>query len=222
MRTLVVIHTWSGDRERVESMLEMWTHHDLPVLVLSPVDAPLIINHPQVTNMQAGLNSYNESMDRYVAQFRALVNYDADYYLLCESDAMCLRQELPEYLYEPDVLWGNHVDPFNHILYFGDPNPARTYATHDCCIQSPWFFSRHGLQRMVDVADEAVAQLPPYAPFIDWWFHMAPHAAGLEHRDYGDDGISHAWANEIRAAVQNGAFMIHAVKERATLEEIRA
>lgn len=196
-----------------------WTKHGLPVLVLSPVDAPLIC--PGTANAQAGMNSYNESMDRYGEQFRELLNHDADYYLLFESDALCLRKDLPEYLYVPDVVWSNHVDPYNHIVHFGDPDPDTTYKTHHVASQSPWFFSRSALEKMVEHFDEAVGMLPSYAPYIDWWFHIVTHVAGLEHRDYGDDGISHAWEPDLRAAVRNGAFMIHAVKTKEMLAAIK-
>ena len=225
MSTLIVVQGYSGDQARIEHFLPQWTHHELPVLLLSPIDAPVHIAHPQVTCRTAGPNDYNGelSVERYKQQIAAIADYEADWYMLNESDSFCLTPSVPEYLYgDPEVVRANYANPWDWILMHDDPEPMRTLMTHDTAMQAPWWFSRQALLRMIEVADAAWDGCPPYAKFIDWWFHHAPHLAGLRHESYGFGGVT--WpitgaegAAAIKHCILGGAVMVHGVKDEVAL-----
>jgi hypothetical protein len=221
MSTLVVVQCWSGDVSRVQVSLEQYLHHGQPILLLSPVDASACIDHPLVTCQSAGPNDYNgtQSIERYKAQLTALLEYPATHFLLHESDSFCLSPEIPAYLYRDDnLVWGNYVDVQYYLALSHEPDVEAAFLKYNPAIQAPWFFSRPALEKMVAVFDDVVAELPPYARYIDWWFHTAPHLAGLDHRSYASHGISYpittsGEAEIVRQAILRGAVMIHSMKD---------
>jgi len=198
------------------------------VLLLSPVDEPVYVSHPQVTCRSVGPNDYNGdlSVERYKQQISALADYDVDWFMLNESDSFCLTPNLPDYLYgDPDLVRANYANPWNWINTNNDPQPMATLMVHDTAMQAPWWFSRRALLRMIDVMDAAWDGCPPYAKFIDWWFHHAPHLAGLRHESYGLGGTT--WpisgaegAAAIRHKIVEGAVMVHGVKDDVALAGI--
>lgn len=201
----------------MESQLDLYLHHGHDVLLLSPVDAPVYIDHPQVVCRTAGNNAYNAeaaAFGRYGPQFRALLDHHADWYLLNESDSFCLDPEIPPYLYKDEkVVWSNYADPFGFMEMNGESDMGHEYPKHYPVMQAPWFLSRRALEGMVAVHDQAYEPLPTYAKFIDWWFHTATHLAGFDHNEYGAGGITHAWEPNLVVAVSNGAVMVHGAKE---------
>ncbi len=218
--TLVAVQCWSGDQARVEQHIGMWLHHGLRVLLISPTNEPLTYNHDQVICDQRGLNDYNGevSVERYKAQLDALLDYDEDWYLLLESDSFCLSPRLPDVLFDsPDAVWANTVDLRYFVDMNDDPDPEVTYQMFNPAMQSPWFFSRSALERMLEVADTAWDACPPYARFIDWWFPTATRMADLDLRSFGMLGVSHPFQGPpgislVAEYVRMGAVMIHSVK----------
>jgi hypothetical protein len=236
MSTLVAVQCYSGDAGRVEDALEQYVHHRLPVLILSPIDAPVeSIRHPQILHRTAGFNAYDGSgsVERYRSQLGVLAEYGATHILLNESDSFCLSDELPGYLYRDDnIVWGNYTDIRYFLMLKSEPDVEAAYAKHNPAINAPWFFSVSALEKMLSVFDEAVDALPPYARGltdgvdISWWFHTAAHLAGLEHRSHIPLGVcrpitSPSEAEAARREVLSGAVMIHAVKDRWALEVVR-
>jgi hypothetical protein len=228
MDTLVVVQCWSGDVDRVKRALDQYTHHGFPILLLSPTDAPARIDHPMITCESAGPNDYNgqQSIERYKAQLALLLEYPVTHFLLNESDSFCIEPNIPGYLYSnDDFVWGNYTDVLYYMELNGEPNPEAAYVKHNPAIQAPWFFSRTALEKMVAVFDDVVDALPSYARYIDWWFHTAPHLAGLDHRSYASQGISYPITNTSEAdhvyqAILRGAVMIHSVKDSYALKNV--
>ena len=224
-KTLVVVQCWAGDIARVNTALEQYVHHGLPVLLLSPEDSQACIEHPLIICRSAGPNAYNDetSVHRYLAQLRALVEYDYDWFLLNESDSFCLSSQLPDFIYEDEeVVWSNYAIPRGWMELNHEPDVEAAMVVHDTAMQAPWFLSHRALERMVSIDEAAWDDCPSYARFIDWWFHTATHRAGLRHEDYGKYGttwpIVGLWgAACVRPDILGGAIMIHAVKDHEAL-----
>lgn len=136
--TLVVVHCYAGDQQRVEDFLPQFLHHECPVLILSPNDAPVDIRHPGVTCRSAGMKGWKgpDTIYRQIAHWEIAAEYEADHYLMHDADSICLTPELPRYLYEedPEIFWCNVIG-----TYYYNYEP-------------PYFFSRNNLLRMIDVA----------------------------------------------------------------------
>jgi hypothetical protein len=137
--TLVVVHCYAGDRARVEAFMPFWLHHECPVLVLSPEDAPVELDHhPLITYRSAGRAGWKgpHTVHRQIAHWKIAAEFPQKHFLMHDSDSVCLSPELPRYLYaEPDVFWCNVI------------------GTHYLNYEPPYFLSRENLLRMIDIAD---------------------------------------------------------------------
>src|SRR3990172_8792879 len=94
--TLVVVHCYAGDIGRVLTFLPKWLHHGCPVLMLSPEDAPVQIDHPQVTCRSAGLAGWKgeHTIYRQIEHWRIASEFSQRYLLLNDSDSMCLESRI--------------------------------------------------------------------------------------------------------------------------------
>ena len=138
--TLVVVHCYSGDKDRVEAFLPQFLHHECPVLLLSPEDAPVDIDRPDVICRSAGKAGWKgpHTIHRQIEHWKIAAEFDVSYFLMNDSDSVCLTPELPRYLYEdPDLdsFWCNVI------------------GTHYLNYEPPYFFSHDVLDRMIDVAE---------------------------------------------------------------------
>lgn len=227
--TLVVVHCYAGDAHLVQEFLPQYTHHGSPVLVLSPTDAPVRLEHPGVECRSVGKAAYfgQTSLDRQRAHLELLLTYPQTYFLLNDADSMCLSAEIPRYLYESEnIVWSNEV---RETRPHESPYPKLAF-------QPPYFLERHSIARMLAVADRITAH--PITPFIDWYMVALTHEAGLEHRSYPDGASFPAWRHEhipettelghdfvhvesargvngaarMRQRVQQGVVMVHSIK----------
>mgnify|MGYP003429334334 CR=1 FL=1 len=132
---LVVVLCYAGDAAQVEHQLGSYTHHGAPVLALSPADAPAWI--PGIENQCAGLSGWKGRHVAYklMAHWQIMLEYPKTWFLVHESDSVCLSPELPEEIFErDDVLWS---------MALGEPNqPGTNY-------NAPWFGHRNVFERML-------------------------------------------------------------------------
>lgn len=224
--TLVVVHCFAGDRDRVVEFLPFYLHHECPVLVLSPEDAPVQIDHPDVTCRSAGLAGWKgwHTLERQIAHLQIVAEFPQTYLLLNDSDSMCLTPELPSYLY------GHPEDTFfSNEAMWQEPGAP---------LVPPYFFTQAALARMLEVKDEAlkmkttrgaVAWSDPYndSPAIDALYIELVRFAGLMFRAF-PDGVHRETAHPhdlqllIGEMLERGARFIHSVKTRETLDIILA
>jgi hypothetical protein len=222
--TLVVVHGYAGDRDRVVGFLPWYLHHGCPVLVLSPADAPIQIDHPDVTCRSAGLAGWKgwQTLERQIAHLEIVAGFPQKYLLLNDSDSMCLTPELPSYLYDhPDATF------FSNEAMWQEPGAP---------LVPPYFFTQGALARMLAVKDEAlkmrttrgaVAWSDPYndSPAIDALYIELVRHAGLEftafpdgvHRETVHPHDLHLMIGEL---LERGARFVHSVKRRETLDVI--
>lgn len=223
--TLVAVHCYAGDAEQVVRAMPEYLHHNCPVLVLSPSDAPVQIDG--VLNRMAGRRAYTGqvSVDRERAHLEILLEYPQSHFLLHDSDSVCLSPDLPSYLYaEPETLFYNATPTHRFIWAQGsDPVHHATYARFPEVFQPPLFFSRDTLERMLAVSDDAMASLPRWALLIDWYFAAMAQEAEIRTRAF-PDGISRPiWSlyevARVYASVRTcGTTMLHSIKTREVLD----
>lgn len=165
-RTIVSVHGYAGDADQVRLIMPYYRHHQCPVYIVSPVDFPLDLRKVPGMGLKyiyAGKRAYTGqlSLDRQKLQMQELLKLKGyDYFLMNDSDSVCLSPELPRYLYDEDVLWSNVVSDEMHIRT--DPK----YPWPRLAFQPPYFCSRKILEGLVEVADSIPAD--PQTPFIDW------------------------------------------------------
>ena len=143
---LVVILCYAGDVDQVQYQLGSYTHHDASVLLLSPEDAPAVIDHPQMTNHSAGLSGWKgpHVAFKLMDHWRIMLEHPQNWFLVHEPDSVCLSSELPsEILGREDVLWS---------MALGEPNqPFTNY-------NAPWFGHRNVFEMMLREAEEHVEE----------------------------------------------------------------
>jgi hypothetical protein len=228
-KTLVAVHCYAGDADLVRAFLPQYLHHETNVLILSPENAPVNIDHPRVECRSAGKAAYfgEDSLERQRLHLQILLEYPYDWFLLNDSDSMCLSRKIPEYLYQhPGTVWSNEVSESRPHT-----SPYPKIAFHP-----PYFLDRQCIERMLEVAD--TIETHPITPFIDWYMLALTMEAGLKHRSFLDGASFPAWvhgripetkklghdyvhvqasrgvdgARKMQQYVRRGTVMVHSVK----------
>jgi len=219
-KTLVSVHGYAGDMHQIKNMMKFYEHHQCPVVIFSPEDSKIEKVGPHICKF-GGRRAYIGplSLQRQVIQLQMLLNDfpDFDWFLMNDSDSICLTPEIPKYLYaRPDVLWGNLVSDEMHPRRPDYPFPRQA-------LQPPYFCSRATLKKFVDYAPSL--RPDPQTPFIDWQMRQVPHIGKFLVSNFKDgcscpttDGSSLGWM--IQNIVDRGAVMLHSIKTPRALQEI--
>jgi hypothetical protein len=179
--TRVAVSCYAGDQQQVEQMLGQFLHHECPVTVLSPEDAPCNVAHWRVDNRHFGKRGQlgPDAWERHLGFLKILLTYPEQHFLIHESDSICLDPRIPDFLYaEPDIVWSNNGESTPDHWDGFPPGSAKM------SFQAPWFFSRKTIQAMIDAAPRV-----PYHPSLEWvdlYLSRLTEEAGLEWRGYGD------------------------------------
>lgn len=218
-RTLVSVHGYAGDGHQIWDQIRVHESHKCPIVVLSPVDSPITRMGPHICR-HAGKRAYvgQESLDRQVAQMRVLLEYPFDFYLMNDSDSICLSPKIPEYLYKtPATAWSNIVSDEMH------KRPAG-YTLPRLASQPPYFMSRPVLERIVERANNIVAD--PTTPFIDWWFIAAYHQAKVQYQGFPDGASCPTDPNSFPVmhdlVREHGRIFVHSIKTPEVLASLIA
>lgn len=221
--TLVVVHAYDGDRHQVMKALPQYVHHRCPVLVLSPSDAAVVI--PGVDYQAAGHRAYTgqTSVLRQREHLKILLDRPERYFLLHDSDSVCLEPVLPGYLYASPATVFYNASPTARFVKSNGPRAKGWDQTVPWAFQPPLFFDREALERMLAVSDEVMGTLPDWAQLIDWYFAFMVRLAGLDAKPF-PDGISRPiWAQyeiaRVYAMVRTRGFIfLHSVKDPDVLD----
>lgn len=220
--TLVAVCGYAGDANQIKIQMPYLQHHGSPVLVLSPDDAPVtarLLGNPRNTLYQTGgKRAYvgQLSLDRQRDHLKILAARPERFFLVHDSDSICLSPKLPGYLYaEPDVVWSNIVSDEFHPRDEGYPFPRLAF-------QPPYFLSKESIQKLIEVADTVPGN--PRSPFIDWCMMAWSFTAKLAYKAF-PDGMSCGTAqdnpNGIRCMSEgvgiHGKIFLHSIKTRDVL-----
>ena len=218
---LTVVHCYSGDRQQVIDLLDVYEHHDTEVVIISPVDSP-VHNIRHHDTRVAGEVAYigQKSWDRQHAQLELLLEYPCKWYLLNDSDSFILTPKLPAYLFaDENIVYSNQV----HDFRVDDPRWGPTFHAPlpPIAMQPPYFLSRKALEKIVKASKGLEAC--PVCPFIDWWWVPACYAAGVKHAPYQfcascETVTPNGIAVMSQCISELGAEAIHAIKRKEIKE----
>lgn len=213
--TRVAVCGYAGDAHQVTSALRMYTHHECPVTILSPEDAKIEI--PGVDCRFGGQKQYigQLSLDRQREHLRILMSYPEEFFLINDSDSMCLSPKIPDYLYaEPDFLWSNLIEdhmPFRQEGYYPEGFPKLAF-------QPPYFLSRKGIAALLACVEDENIPANPMLAFIDHYMVQLAVKANFPWRNF-TDGISCPISSDVNSqrltwekVRRSGVVMIHSVK----------
>lgn len=224
--TRVAVCCYAGDQHQVVAALDLYLHHECPVVILSPNDSRAEINHPGVENRFAGKRAYigQDLLDRQREHLRILLTFPEQFFLINDFDSICLSPKIPDYLYaEPDMLWSNLVI---------DNMPVRQTGHYPAgfpklAFQPPYFISRGTLEKLLATVTDENIPANPMLSFIDHYMVQLAVKASVPWRGF-PQGISAPISSDQNSArlawdaVCNGIIMIHSVKAPAFWEPLVA
>jgi hypothetical protein len=171
-----------------------------------------------ISFVTAGQRAYvgELSLIRQRLQLEKLLETPYQYFLMNDSDSVCLSPVIPKYLYDSDPLkvWSNIVSDEMHPREEG-------YEFPRLALQPPYFMHRAAMAKLVEAAPTVAVN--PRTPFIDWCMMSWCVKAGLPYEGFPDGrscptnnyapGIEH-----MTVAVRDaGATMLHSIKRREEL-----
>jgi hypothetical protein len=220
--TRVAVCGYAGDAHQVSSAMWMYAHHECPITILSPDDAPISIEGldrwpAAVECRTGGKRQYigQLSLDRQREHLRILLTYPEEFFLINDSDSMCLSPKIPEYLYGDDiVLWSNLINDnmeFRQTGYYPDGFPKLAF-------QPPYFMSRKTIAALLACVEGDNIEANPKLAFIDHYMVQLAVKANVPWANF-HDGISCPISGDINSARvtweacrRRGVVMIHSVK----------
>ncbi len=228
--TLVAVSAYSGDLPQVSALAPCYLHHEAPVIVMSPADAP--IRHEQVPWAQsvfhAGKKEWPgpDSLIRHGLFLKELLRQPYQFYLLNDSDSVCLSPKIPDYVYANcQTHWSCEVR---------DTNPGFSHLPK-IASQPPYHFSRGVLEKMVSVLETPAPSytspgthegMPIPSNCIDHYIVQLVYAAKLSHHTFRDgasfETVSRVGLEEMARHVREGANFVHSVKSAAVLDRLLA
>lgn len=218
---LIAVHCYAGDRQQVVELLPVMEHHQVPIVIISPVDSQVHGIGPHICRA-AGLRAYTgqKSWDRQYLQLKLLLEYPQKWFLLNDADSFVMTPELPAYLFEDDMtVFSNEVDDFRKPGESWQGLPPWPLDYHKgfplIAMQPPYFLSRRALEAIVQHSEGL--QACPITPFIDWFWVPACYAAGIKHRRFltgasCETNTANGIAVMSQCVSERGATFIHAVK----------
>jgi hypothetical protein len=228
--TLVVIHAYKGDEHQVKALMPVFEHHRLPIVIITPWDAPIKTMGPHICR-EAGQVAYigQKSWDRQYLQLKTLLDYPHQWFLCNDSDSFVLPADLPEFLFkDKNTVWSNEVDDFRvpggTWPGVSEPWPMDYHKGLPLiAMQPPYFFHRNVLEKIVKTCEGL--QACPITPFIDWWWVPACDKAHVKHARYPGcascENVTEMGKAVMRQCVtERGAVFIHSVKTKEVMEDL--
>ena len=232
--TLVVVHCYAGDKHQVEAFLPEYLHHGCPVLVLSPEDAPVHIEHPDVTCRSAGLAGWEgpQTIRRQIAHWKIIAEWPQKYLLLHDADSICVTPEIPDYLYSsPGGLWSNETGDNSHLTY----NSPLNMWNGECYVP-PYFLTHDLLDKFIEAAEspepkrmeralatslrrDGIIQDWAECNDIDVFYRSIVFYLGIPHRNHPYGCLGYAGKEDCNT-VTGPINMPHGVKNREALDEL--
>jgi hypothetical protein len=204
--TRVAVCCYAGDASQVAENIDLYLHHECPVVILSPEDSKVEI--PGIDNRSGGLAGHigGHTLERERRHLEILLSFPEKYFMIHDADSVCLDPEFPAYLYaEPDLVWSNQVND-------GIPQHQATFPEGwpHVAFQPPYFLSRKTIEAMLAVADQVVIS-HDMMPFIDYYMVQLTMTAGLPWRRF-ENCVCCPPSLAMRLVQTNNVSILHGVK----------
>lgn len=223
--TIVFVSAYAGDKHQVETNLPVYLHHECPVVILSPTDAPITsVSDSRVHCQWFGEREWAgpKSLVRHVLFLKAMMTFNCQWFLMHDADSFCLSPKLPKHLFEGRACWSNEVQ---------DLNTGTSLLPKKAC-QPSYFFHRAVLGAMIACAEnppvsyvgEATGD-PIVTQCIDHRHMQLSVGSGFPLRSF-PDGASWETASDIgiremaRVVREDGKVFIHSVKTKSALDRL--
>lgn len=229
--TLVVVSAYAGDVHQVEHNLPYYLHHECPVVIMSPTDAPIkACSDKRVICLNDGLKGWTgpQTLQRHLRFLKLMLKFPHEHFLFNDSDSLCLDPQLPAYLYDwPDTIWSNEVR---------DTNPAPSMLPK-LALQPPYFMSRKSIEAMLlasknlptsyygEVKSPEGWPLPFPTECIDHYVLQLACGTGLPHQSFFhgasfETDSPHGLATMLDLVRNHGRILIHSVKSPLALHHL--
>ena len=174
--TLVAVCAYHGDQHQVIHALGQYLHHETPVVVFSPEDAPADVRYPGIEQVRIGRAGYigEVSLARQRAHLEYLRARPENFFLLHDSDSLCLSRQISPRLYGESeyTIWSNEIT---------EPRPHKS-PYPKLAFQPPYFLSRTVVEKMLEASHKVGVH--PITPYIDWWMNAVSAEAELAHKSF--------------------------------------
>jgi len=178
LKTLISIHAYAGDQELVKSLMPFHEAHGLPICILSPEDSPVTF----LPSVLLGRRAYigQDSLDRQLLHLRYLLAQPYDFYLMHDSDSLCISPKIPDFIFTEDTFFSNEVV---------DPRPHATPGFPKLAYQPSYAMPREVLEKIVAVA--LSVPVDSVCPYIDNIVMRWVVSAGVKSRSFNDHNFAH-------------------------------
>jgi hypothetical protein len=172
---------------------------------------------------------------------RQLADMPYRWYLMNDSDSLCIQRSIPEYLYaDENVFWSN--TEYNLTTDHGDLSKQyrypRGYNFPHVGFTPPFFMSKKALLKLLAAEDKFPWDSDPVLPCIAWQMMVMavvaevpyctyPTAPGFRssfaayrHSDMHSNGFPVDGASQMVAAVEGGSVMLHSIKHPEVLRRV--
>jgi hypothetical protein len=240
--TLVSVHCYAGDKNQVLDQLPYHRRLGHNIVIMSPEDAP--VNIVGMDCRTGGLAEWCgwKSLERQFNHMRQLLDEPYSWYLMNDSDSLCIQSDIPEYLYEDDnVLWSNveynlTTDHGDLHRQYGTPRGYGSFP--HVGFTPPFFMGKSVLRRLLAMESEFPKDGDQILPCIAWQMMVLAVMANVEYRtfptapgfrssfaayphsDMHSNGFPVDGASQMVAAVEGGSVMLHSIKHRDVLERV--
>lgn len=209
--TLVVVQAFAPYADMVRMNMPYWKHHGCPVIISSPRDSFCFVENAVCVRHGEEGHAGPKSLDRWREILEWMLVQPQKYFLMHESDSICLDPAIPRYCYkQPDVLWSNEM------AENGNPPTQQFY-----CV-APWFLSKDTIKKLLGASKHS----PDRPPFHgDRWVGQMAEVSGAPHSLW-TPGIGCGTLRpgpelrQVCAAVRAGVVMVHGVKTKEVLDTL--
>lgn len=222
--TGIFVSAYAGDKHQVEANLPVLLHHQCPVIILSPANAPITeVSDSRVHCQWMGDVGWAgpQTLVRHRLFLEAMLKFPFQWYLMHDSDSVCLSPEIPAYLYEGKLAWSNEVQDMN-------PGTSRILKI---AVQPPYFFHRDVLAALIKAADsppesyygEVTGPIPTQC--IDHYHWQLTVGSQMPHFTFHtgcswETSSRHGLDEMSRVVREHGKVLIHSIKSPYVLERL--
>lgn len=233
--TRVSVHCYAGDGHQVLDALQLYTHHQCPLTIISPWDSPVVIQGVECAFAGRREGSVRSVVvderprivtagpianERQVEQMKILLTTLENWFLMNDADSFCLAAKIPDYLYhETNTIWCNLAQdtlPMNQPGYKGYPIGFPKIA-----LQPPYFAHRRVLEKFVAVAPNIKCN--DIMPWIDHFMMQLAYDAKVTCKNFSDGwaGDLDRWVpsplpQAVLAVRRQGKIFVHSSKSPLT------